>query len=496
MQRWDARLAIAVVLSGHALACNGGDGAAEGSSASTTAEEPPPLPPSRPTVQDFVSACVSGFPTLPQPNFGPPPPTSESSSSSGDGASESGALEETSSSGSFGSSGSSGLGASSEDGGSAGSSGSSGLGASSEDDGSAGSSGGSFAGASSETTGGTLPQVEGLPAGPLRDTGHLVGVALNFPRLANNATYPRIAAQQFNYVTPENEMKWDAIEPEPGVFEFGKADFIVDFARMNHMKVKGHTLVWHSQLPSWAEELQTPEAVREAMTRHIQETMRHFMEKFPGVIITWDVVNEALDSVNSVVSFRNSVFYRHLGEGFIAEAFELAHAMDPSALLFYNDYGIESLGAKSQATYDMVRRMVESGVPIDGVGFQMHTAAFDWGPTRADFEANLQRYIDLGLRVNISEMDVTLCYGFGSPEEALAVQRERYRQMVGTCLQFEACDSVSFWGVADSNSWLNTERPCEDTAFDPWPLLFDNDYRPKPAWHGAYDAMTGCHVWP
>lgn len=481
MQLWRSLSAAAIALSGClSAACGDDDGAVDGAADAGSAgvlPDVPPRPPATPVVADFVSACFSGLPELPTPMFEPPPAPMEDATDT-DG----------------GSSGASGDAAASEDTSDAGSGS-----ASTDDEGGSttgdlgtGSSDAAAAGASS--SGDSPLPFTGAVAWPLRETGHLVGVALAAHRL-RTPEYAHVAATQFNYVTPENEMKWDVIERTPGTFNFRDADTIVEFARNNHMKVKGHTLVWHSQVPEWVEELQGPEAVRAAMERHIRETMVHFMDEYPGMVVAWDVVNEAIDSQNGVAGFRDSVFYRELGEGFIAEAFTLARSIDPDVILLYNDYGIEGLGAKSNATYEMVRRLVENNVPIDGVGFQMHTTGHDFGPQRLEFEQNLQRYIDLGLRVNISEMDVTLCFGYGDREQAWAAQRERVRQMVGTCTQFAACESVTFWGVADRDSWLRTQRPCDDTNFEPWPLLFDDDYQPKPAWYGAYDAFTGCLAW-
>jgi endo-1,4-beta-xylanase len=334
----------------------------------------------------------------------------------------------------------------------------------------------------------TKPETE--PRG-LRDTDRLIGVALASHRLAS-APYAAVAAREFNYVTPENEMKWGIIEPSPGVFDFQHADLIVSFADQHDMLVKGHTLVWHSQLPGWVSSLVGAANVRAAMELHISTVVSHYRDEFPGSVIAWDVVNEALDSVDGSVSFRDSVFYRELGEGFIAEAFELARAADPEALLFYNDYGIEGLGAKSNATFELVQDLLNRGVPIDGIGFQMHTTASGAGVGPDDFEKNLERYSDIGLLVNISEMDVSLCSGFASEAVALEAQRVRYNQMVGTCLRFEACHAVSLWGVSDGDSWLNSSRPCESTTLSPWPLVFDYMYRHKPAWGGVADALAGC----
>jgi endo-1,4-beta-xylanase len=331
-----------------------------------------------------------------------------------------------------------------------------------------------------------------------RDGERRVGVAVSADRLQDPG-YAQAVAAQFNQLTAENEMKWESIEPEPGVFDFSRADAIVAFARDNGMQVRGHTLVWHSQLPPWVEALTGADAVREAMTRHIQTVVAHYRDTFPGSVVAWDVVNEALNvmqgPMGGMVIYRDSVFFRELGEGFIAEAFQIARATDPDALLFYNDFGVEgTLGAKSVGTYDMVSALVAAGVPIDGMGFQMHTGPLDQGPNADDFAANVARYAALGLQVEVTEMDVTLC-AIGDGVLGFELQRYRYNRLLSACFASPACRSVSLWGLADPNSWLN-DTGCTQGMLvldtEPAPLAFDEAYQRKPAWWGAYDALDGC----
>jgi len=336
------------------------------------------------------------------------------------------------------------------------------------------------------------------PAPTWRDTGRNVGVAVNADGLLDPA-YAQTVAAEFNQLTPENEMKWEAIEPEPGVFDFTRADAIVSFARDNGMTVRGHTLVWHSQLAPWVEALTGADAVREAMTRHIQTVVAHFRDNFPGVVVAWDVVNEALNvqqgPMGGTVIYRDSVFHRELGDGFIAEAFRIARETDPSVLLFYNDFGVEgTLGAKQVGTYDMVSALVADGVPIDGMGFQMHTGPLDQGPNADDFAANVARYAALGLQVEVTEMDVTLC-AVGGNALGYELQRYRYNRLVSACFASPSCRSVSLWGLGDANSWLN-DTGCTQGMLTldtlPAPLAFDDTFGRKAAWWGVYDALTGC----
>jgi endo-1,4-beta-xylanase len=332
----------------------------------------------------------------------------------------------------------------------------------------------------------------------LHDAGRTVGAAVNADGLLDPA-YAAAVAAQYNQVTPENEMKWEAIEPEPGVFDFSRADEIVTFARDHGMKVRGHTLVWHSQLAPWVEELVGPDAVREAMTRHIQTVMSHYRDTFPGVVVAWDVVNEAMNVMQGPMGgtpiYRDSIFSRELGEGFIAEAFQIARDTDPDVLLFYNDFGVEgSTGAKSTGMFDMVNGLVTAGVPIDGVGFQMHTGPTDQGPNAADFAANVARYAALGLVVDVTEMDVSLC-SVGTSVLGLELQRFRYNQIISACYESPACRAVSLWGLSDPNSWLNDTGCTQGTLVldtQPAPLALDAAFARKPAWWGIYDALAGC----
>lgn len=324
----------------------------------------------------------------------------------------------------------------------------------------------------------------------LRSHGKRIGTAISAARLGE-AAYAKALAQQFNYGTAENEMKWDATEPTPGNFTFAAADSIADFAKQHEMSLKGHTLVWYSQLPAWVSAL-TGESVREAMTRHIEGSITHFREKYPGLVVSWDVVNEAIDTPMGVATLRDSVFLRELGEDYIAEAFRVARTADPDALLFYNDFGIEGTSAKANFAYEMIKKLVDAGVPIDGVGFQMHTGADDRGPSREELRTNIQRYVDLGLKVNISEMDVNLCRYSNGPL-ALEQQRFRYNRIVSTCFEFEACESVAVWGVTDKYSWLNTFQTCSGAPYQAKPLILNDDYQRKPAFWGVYDALKGCY---
>jgi endo-1,4-beta-xylanase len=303
-------------------------------------------------------------------------------------------------------------------------------------------------------------------------TGRLFGAALGVGHLSE-ADYAATAAAELSWVTPENEMKWSVTEPEPNSFSFGAGDAMVAFAQQNAMKVKGHTLVWHQQLPTWVSNLTDPNQLRAALINHVFQEVLHYS----GQVAAWDVVNEAV--ADGGRSLRTSVFYQLLGPSFIDDAFTTAHAADPDARLYYNEYGAEGLGAKSDYVYNLVKGMLARGVPIHGVGLQMHTGTAD-APSAVDIASNMRRLAELGLDVAITEMDVSIC------ADDLDAQSRRFHDIVAACVAQPACKAITVWGLTDKYSWLNRSS-CEA----PRPLLFDDNYLAKPAYTGVLDAFLG-----
>src|SRR3954469_22016050 len=288
---------------------------------------------------------------------------------------------------------------------------------------------------------------------PLRQVGESahrrIGAAVMSYRLSDSQVRAFVA-REFDSLTPENEMKWEAIEPRPGAFDFAAGDRLVAFATENDMRMRGHTLVWHEQLPSWVKGMQA-DALRAAMTRHIQTVVGHWK----GKIAVWDVVNEALANGGSG-QLRGDSPFAVLGPTFIDEAFRIAHAADPQAQLFYNDYEIAGVGpAKSEAAYALCKRLEEGGVPIHGVGFQMHVDPRHW-PTADAIRQNIQRYAALGLAVELTEMDVPVGALPGDINQKLQTQRQITHDIVAACVAVERCSGITFWGVSDRDSWLNS----------------------------------------
>ncbi|GHA73817.1 beta-xylanase [Streptomyces tendae] len=293
--------------------------------------------------------------------------------------------------------------------------------------------------------------------------GRYFGTAVAANHLGE-ADYAATLDREFSSVTPENEMKWDATEPSRGTFTFGSADRIVDHAQSQGMDVRGHTLVWHSQLPSWVSSLGASD-LRTAMNDHINGLMGHYK----GEIHSWDVVNEAFQDGGSGAR-RSSPFQDKLGNGFIEEAFRTARAADPAAKLCYNDYNTDGVNAKSNAVYDMVEDFKSRGVPIDCVGFQSHFNSNS--PVPSDYRQNLQRFADLGVDVQITELDIE---GSGSAQAA------NYTKVVEACLAVSRCTGMTVWGVTDKYSWRSSGTP----------LLFDGDYDEKPAYDAVLSALGG-----
>ncbi len=315
---------------------------------------------------------------------------------------------------------------------------------------------------------------------PLRDaaaaSGRMVGAALFSSRLGSDASYTGAAGRHFNYVTAEWEMKWDPVQRSPGVFDFSGGDRIVEFAESRGMRVKGHALVWHGATPAWVGTLSPPE-LRLAFEDHIRTVAGHYR----GRVWAWDVVNEAIDDAQP--GLRSTVFSRGLGPGYVAEAFRLARQADPDAQLVYNDYGGEGLNRKSNDVYELVRDLKQRGL-VDGVGLQMHVSATSLPPV-ADIAANIRRLAALGLSVNISEMDVRVRDVPGDTATKLARQRQVYRDVVAACVAEPRCEAVTFWGFTDAHSWIDGFFGPDD------PLLFDEQYRAKPAFFGVQDAFLG-----
>ncbi|WP_037608559.1 endo-1,4-beta-xylanase [Streptacidiphilus rugosus] len=302
--------------------------------------------------------------------------------------------------------------------------------------------------------------------------GRYFGTALTQSNLSVPAL-TAVAAAQFDMVTPGNEMKWDTTEPSNGSYNFAPGDQIVSYAQSIGAKVRGHNLVWHSQLPSWVSSLPTAQ-VQAAMEAHITTEATHYK----GKVYSWDVVNEPF---NEDGTLRQDAFYAAMGSGYIADALRTAHAADPGAKLYLNDYNIEGENAKSDAMYNLVSSLKAQGVPIDGVGLESH---FILGQVPSTLQANMQRFAALGVNVAVTELDDRIQLPASSAN--LSQQASDYAAVVNACLTVTGCVGVSQWGVGDADSWIPGTFSGYGAA-----TMYDNNYQPKPAYSAVVTALGG-----
>mmetsp|Transcript_13162 Transcript_13162/g.27849 ORF Transcript_13162/g.27849 Transcript_13162/m.27849 type:complete len:502 (+) Transcript_13162:205-1710(+) len=307
--------------------------------------------------------------------------------------------------------------------------------------------------------------------------------------------YAKTLRTEFNAVVVEHHLKWAPLcvsEPGPfddgsesrrlGRYDFHHADAIVDWALKHKMRVKGHVLVWHVTSPKLLEDL-APEEVREQVRRHIFTTMGHFR----GRIKVWDVVNEAL-APNGTLA--DNVFFRKLGPGYIEECFRWAHEADPAAVLLYNDNKVEGMNgpnkSKADGFYRLLASLVKTGVPVHGCGIQAHFNAAGTGrnrvPTPRMVKNQIHRLGNLGLRVNISEMDVRVSQL--APDLRAIAQRQIYHDIIAAALTEPSFDGLWLWGFTDKHTWV-TRFYSEDE-----PLVFDESYARKEAYYGLRDALA------
>jgi endo-1,4-beta-xylanase len=313
-----------------------------------------------------------------------------------------------------------------------------------------------------------------------------------------------IIEAQFNTISPENALKWQLIHPSLGTYNFDQADRYVAFGEKYKMFIIGHNLVWHSQVPKWVfEDAQGKPLTRDALLERMHDHIRTVVGRYKGRIGGWDVVNEAL---NDDGTMRQSPWYRIIGDDYIAKAFEFAHEADPAAQLYYNDYSLEN-EAKRKGAVELMRKLKAAGVPITGIGLQGHVR-IDW-PSAKEESATIEDFAKLGLRVNISELDVDVLprttktdsadvsataagtaqsnpYTKGLPDEMQQALAKRYAELFKVFIDHHtSMDRVTLWGVTDRESWLNNFPTRGRTNY---PLLFDREGKPKPAFFAVLNA--------
>lgn len=307
---------------------------------------------------------------------------------------------------------------------------------------------------------------------PLRNLAEECGIYIGAAverSLLDIPDYAYILKREFNILTTENALKFGPVHPQRDAYSFSDVDYIISFAERNGMKVRGHTLVWHQQLPSWVAQ---GNYSREEWISILREHIMTVVGRYKGRIYAWDVVNEAIADDGTL---RDTIWLRNIGPEYIEMAFRWAHEADPQAILFYNDYGAEGLNVKSNATYNLVKSLLEKGVPIHGVGLQMHLS-LENPLNPQEVAANIKRLNDLGLEVHITEMDVRI--RMPARWEDLVEQAKIYRDILRVCLSVERCKAFVIWGFTDKYSWIPGYFSGYGAA-----LIFDESYVPKPAYY-------------
>jgi endo-1,4-beta-xylanase len=318
----------------------------------------------------------------------------------------------------------------------------------------------------------------------------MIGAALNRRQFSEEDVRALpIIKSQFNTISPENQLKWQSIHPQPDKYDFDGADRYVAFGEKYGMFVIGHTLVWHNQTPAWVFEDGKGNLVdRDTLMGRMRDHIRTVVGRYKGRIKGWDVVNEA---VNADGTLRQSKWLKIIGEDYIAKAFQFAHEADPQAELYYNDYSLEN-EPKRNGAVQLIKKLKAQGVPITGVGLQGHNS-LTW-PSIQQQDATITAFAKLDVKVNITELDINVLpfvseeegpsikltdelqpklnpYASGLPETVNEEQAIRFLELFGVYLRHrDVIDRITFWGVTDADSWLNNFPVRGRTNY---PLLFD-----------------------
>ena len=313
------------------------------------------------------------------------------------------------------------------------------------------------------------------------------GVAVS-TRSIKNEEEVQLILQNFKSITPENAMKMGPIHPKENEYNWTDADAIVDFAVQHHLKIRGHNLCWHEQTPNWFFKDSTGNLVTKAvLLQRLKDHITTVVNRYKGKIYAWDVVNEAIDD-NPNNFLRNSLFYQVCGEDFITKAFEYAHAADPDAILFYNDYNTERK-EKTDRIYTLLKTLKEKGVPLNAVGLQGHWSIFE--PTQNELEYTIQKFASLGLTIQVTEMDLSVYKWEKEPRIKSATdidiltpqleqqQVEKYKMLFSVFRKYKQyITGITFWNISDRSTWLDT-YPVKGRKN--YPLLFDTHLQPKKA---------------
>ncbi|MBD1261948.1 endo-1,4-beta-xylanase [Maribacter polysiphoniae] len=318
-----------------------------------------------------------------------------------------------------------------------------------------------------------------------------IGTAIRIETLTKDAELQALETRNFNSITSASDMKMNRVLPQEGAYYWGRIDSILDYAQKHNQRLFGHNLIWHSSTPKWVEEKALADSTW--LGGFMKEYIETYVGRYKGKVKAWDVVNEGLESAGGAM--RETIWYNSMGEDYIAKAFTYAHEADPDAILFYNDFNIERDTVKLKATLDVIQSLRNKGVPISGIGFQMHI--------RMDIPdeviANaLKKASETGLQIHLSEVDIIFnthddtrnggvqVYKELTGEMKLA-QADKYRNLVRmyrTIVPKEQQFGITFWDFTDRDTWINPFFNLKD-----WPTIYDGDLQPKPAYFGFLEGL-------
>lgn len=307
------------------------------------------------------------------------------------------------------------------------------------------------------------------------------GAAVKQIEIANDPNFADLVAGQVNLIVPENELKWETTEPAPGQYNFGPADNLFAFAQQHGLKFRGHCLVWHQQLPDWVSS-ESGTQFQQDFIDHIQQEVSHYA----GQVQSWDVVNEAIEPGDGkIYGLRDNIFYKRLGSSYVDQAFRIAAAADPNAVLVYNEAGLEYDNSDGDArradVLKLLTHLKQSGVPVHALGIQAHLAAVKKNEFNAEkFTAFLDAVSALGLRIFITELDVADNGIIPDPVVRDQIVGDTYYEFLRAAFAHGKIDTVVTWGLSDRYSWLSEWKPRGDGK-PVRPLHFDADYTPTSA---------------
>ena len=318
-----------------------------------------------------------------------------------------------------------------------------------------------------------------------------IGTAININSLLNDAKLQKLQIENFNSITATSDMKMHAILPAENKYNWKTADTILYYAKKHNQRLFGHNLIWHSSTPRWVREKGEKDSVW--LGDFMQKYIKTYVKRYKGKVAAWDVVNEAFESSGG--NYRETLWYKKLGKSYIEKAFTYAHEADPNAVLFYNDFNIERDTVKLNAVLNMVNEFKAKGVPISGIGFQMHIR-MDIPDEMIAY--SLKKAAATGLQIHISELDIIFNTHnderLGGIEnysvltnEMKQAQAEKYKSLIKMYKDIvpkEQQFGITFWDFTDRDSWIKGFFNMKD-----WPCIYNDSLQPKPAYFGVLDGL-------